>query len=69
VPAYFLGSERDVDLEGFHGDDPVRLMRDQFPDLRQVKMISKAGHMVQLECSSQVNDILQLFLADIQQRM
>ncbi|MFT6274833.1 MAG: pimeloyl-ACP methyl ester carboxylesterase [Halioglobus sp.] len=69
VPAYFLGSERDVDLEGFHGDDPISLMRDQFPGLRLVKMIPKAGHMVQLECSSQVNDILEQFLADIKQRM
>jgi pimeloyl-ACP methyl ester carboxylesterase len=66
VPAYFLGSENDVDLEGFHGDDPISLMRAIFPDLRQVKMIKGAGHMVQLEASGQVNDILLEFLEDIQ---
>lgn len=69
VPAYFLGSDRDVDLEGFHGDDPISLMRDQFPDLRQVKMIPEAGHMVQLECSSQVNEILVKFLIDVRDRL
>ena len=30
VPAWFVGSERDVDLEGFHGDDPLSLMRGDF---------------------------------------
>lgn len=65
VPAYFLGSEMDVDLEGFHGDDPISLMRDQFPDLRRVEMIAKAGHLVQLECSDEVNAVLLEFLGDI----
>ena len=66
MPAYFLGSEHDVDLEGFHGDDPISLMRAIFPDLRQVQMIPGAGHMVQLEASDQVNAILLDFLSDIQ---
>jgi pimeloyl-ACP methyl ester carboxylesterase len=65
VPAYFLGSENDVDLEGFHGDDPIGLMCAIFPDLRQVRMIPGAGHMVQLEASEAVNAILLDFLADI----
>lgn len=68
VPAYFLGSENDVDLEGFHGDDPISLMRAIFPELRQVKMIPGAGHMVQLEASDQVNEILLGFLKDIRER-
>jgi pimeloyl-ACP methyl ester carboxylesterase len=68
VPAYFLGSEHDVDLEGFHGDDPISLMRAIFPDLRQVEMIPGAGHMVQLEASDEVNRILLQFLGDIEQR-
>ena len=68
VPAYFLGSENDVDLEGFHGDDPIGLMRAIFPDLRDVRMIPGAGHMVQLEASSQVNAILLDFLDDIAKR-
>ena len=62
VPAYFIGSEQDVDLEGFHGDDPIGLMRAQFPDLREVEMIANAGHMVQLEKSDEVNALLIKYL-------
>lgn len=65
VPAYFLGSEHDVDLKGFHGDDPISQMRAIFPDLRQVRMIPGAGHMVQLEASAAVNEILLEYLAEI----
>jgi epoxide hydrolase A/B len=65
VPAYFIGSERDVDLEGFHGDDPIGLMRAQFPDLRAVNMIPKAGHMVQLEAPAEVNSLLLSYLQQI----
>lgn len=68
VPAYFLGSEHDVDLEGFHGDDPIGLMRAIFPDLREVRMIPGAGHMVQLEASDAVNAILIDYLQDIARR-
>ena len=69
VPAFFLGSEHDVDLEGFHGDDPISLMRAIFPELREVRMIPGAGHMVQLEASAAVNTILLDYLADIRQRL
>ncbi len=65
VPAYFLGSENDVDLEGFHGDDPISQMRAIFPRLRQVRMIPAAGHMVQLEASEQVNAVLLEYLREI----
>ncbi len=65
VPAYFIGSERDTDLEGFHGDDPIGLMRAQFPDLRRVEMIPEAGHMVQLERSLEVNQLLTEYLEQI----
>jgi pimeloyl-ACP methyl ester carboxylesterase len=68
VPAYFLGSEHDVDLEGFHGDDPISLMRAIFPDLREVRMIKDAGHMVQLEASDEVNALLIDYLRDIEAR-
>jgi pimeloyl-ACP methyl ester carboxylesterase len=67
VPAYFIGSEQDVDLEGFHGDDPIGLMRAQFPNLREVAMISNAGHMVQLEKSDEVNHLLIKYLAMIEE--
>ena len=65
VPAYFIGSEHDVDLEGFHGDDPIGLMRAIFPQLREVRMITGAGHMVQLEASDAVNAVLLEYLGDI----
>ena len=66
VPAWFIGSERDVDLEGFHGDDPIALMRGQFPRLLDVQMIPGAGHMVQLEASDEVNSILLNYLGRIE---
>lgn len=65
VPAYFIGSENDVDLEHFHGDHPIEQMRAQFPDLRQVKMIPEAGHLMQMECAEQTNDIILHYLEDI----
>lgn len=65
VPAYFIGSDEDVDLEGFHGDDPIGLMRAQFPDLRRVEMIPEAGHMVQLEAPEAVNKLMLEYLAHI----
>jgi pimeloyl-ACP methyl ester carboxylesterase len=68
VPAYFLGSENDVDLEGFHGEAPIAQMRAIFPELRQVRMLAGAGHMVQLEASAKVNRVLLDYLADIENR-
>jgi len=65
VPAFFIGSEHDIDLEAFHGDDPLALMRAQFPDLREVVMIPGAGHLVQLEKPSEVNEAMLRFLASL----
>ena len=65
VPAYFLGSENDVDLKGFH--DPISLLRKHFPNLRAVEMVSKAGHLVQLEKSDEVNASLVNFIRDIKE--
>jgi len=63
VPAWFVGSERDVDLEGFHGDDPIGQMRAIFPDLREVTMIPEVGHMIALEASGELNAILLDYLS------
>ena len=63
VPAWFVGSERDVDLEGFHGDDPIGLMRAIFPNLVDVRMLPKVGHMMPLEASDALNAVLLEFLA------
>ena len=65
VPAWFIGSEADVDLEGFHGDDPIGQMRAIFPRLRDVQMIPKAGHMIQLEASKELNVLLVDYLERI----
>jgi len=65
VPAFFIGSEHDIDLEAFHGDDPISLMRAQFPDLREVAMIPEAGHMVQMERPNEVNAHLLRFLQSL----
>ena len=65
VPAYFIGSEEDVDLEGFHGDDPINKMRHNFPRLLEVQMIPEAGHMVQLEASDAVNQLMLDYLEKI----
>lgn len=65
VPAFFIGSEHDIDLEAFHGDDPISLMRAQFPDLREVAMIAEAGHMVQMERPEEVNTHLLRFLQSL----
>ena len=69
VPAYFIGSEQDVDLEGFHGDDPLGQMRAIFPELREVRMIPGAGHMVQLEASDAVNAAMLDYLEDVRTRL
>lgn len=68
VPAYFIGSENDVDLEHFHGDNPMAPMKAHFPDLRDARMIPEAGHLMQLECSDAVNAILIEFMKDIEKR-
>jgi len=65
VPVYFIGSEADVDLEGFHGDDPINAMRHNFPRMVDVRMIPRAGHMAQLEASDEVNRILLEFVSQI----
>lgn len=65
VPAYFIGSENDVDLAHFHGDDPISLMRRQFPNLRKVQMVPQAGHLLPMEQPQQTNIILLEYLQDI----
>jgi len=68
VPAFFIGSEQDIDLELFHGDDPISLMRRQFPDLREVAMIPGAGHLVQMERPLEVNHYLLKFLHSLRRK-
>ena len=49
VPYYFVGSEQDTDLEGWHGPDPLNRLDEHYADLRAVRMIENAGHMMQME--------------------
>lgn len=65
APGFFIGSEQDADLEGFHGDDPIALFRAQFPDTRAVDMVPQAGHTVQMERPAEVNRLLLGYLEDI----
>ena len=65
MPAFFISSERDCDLEGFHGEDPISLFRAQFSDVRRVAMIAGAGHLMQMEKPREVNALLLEFLGVI----
>jgi pimeloyl-ACP methyl ester carboxylesterase len=63
VPAYFLAGQKDVDLAGFSGRDPLPRMRSLVPDLRELVLIPDAGHLVQMERAAEVNAHLLRFLA------
>jgi pimeloyl-ACP methyl ester carboxylesterase len=65
LPAYFLAGEKDVDLAGFSGRDPLARMRSLVPDLRELVLIPGAGHLVQLERPDEVNAHLLTFLSAI----
>jgi pimeloyl-ACP methyl ester carboxylesterase len=62
VPAFFLYGERDCDMEGFSGMDPIEAMRAKVPDLRRVDMVPEVGHLVQLEATTEVNRLLLSYL-------
>lgn len=68
VPFYFLTSENDTDMEAFHGEDPLAQLPSQYEDLRRVKILPKAGHMLQMERAAEVSDTMVEFLADIWKR-
>ena len=65
APFFFIGSEQDVDLEGFHGDDPLGQLRLQYEDVRGVAMLAEAGHMMQMERPAEVNGWILKFLAQL----
>jgi pimeloyl-ACP methyl ester carboxylesterase len=64
-PFFFIGSEQDVDLELFQGDDPLNKMRENFGDLREIAMIKKAGHLVQMERPAEFNAHFVRFLESL----
>lgn len=65
VPTFFLAGERDCDLEGFSGFDPIAMMRNLVPDLRAVELVPEAGHLVQLERTDAVNRLLVSWLSSL----
>lgn len=70
VPYYFLYSEHDPDLEGFHGRDPLSKLGRYHDDVRMVRGISApAGHLMHLEATEQTHRELLACLADIAQHV
>ena len=65
VPAFFIYGERDCDMEGFSGMDPLGTMRSRVPDLREVAMVPDAGHLIQMEKPHDVNALITKFLASL----
>jgi pimeloyl-ACP methyl ester carboxylesterase len=65
VPAFFVYGERDCDLEGFSGPDPIGTMKSLVPDLRGIAGVPEAGHLVQLEKTDEVNALLVGFLRSL----
>ncbi|MEU5991972.1 alpha/beta hydrolase [Spirillospora sp. NPDC047418] len=64
VPFYFIGSEQDVDLEAWHGHDPLNHLGDHYDDLRAVRMIKNAGHMMQMEKPGETTAAMLEFLGE-----
>lgn len=62
APFYFIGSEQDVDLEAWHGDDPLGEIYTHHSDVRRIEMLPKAGHLIQLEKSEDVTKLMVEFL-------
>ncbi|MFN3600400.1 MAG: alpha/beta fold hydrolase [Dietzia sp.] len=66
VPFYFLYSEHDPDLEGFHGRDPLSKLGRHHDDVRMVRAISSpAGHLMHLEATEDTHREILACLADI----
>lgn len=65
VPYYFIGSRQDVDLEAWHGDDPIAAIPQHHADVRRVEILDRGGHMLQLERSDEVTRIMAAFLREI----
>ena len=66
VPYYFLYSEHDPDLEGFHGRDPLSKLGRYHDDVRMVRAItSPAGHLMHMEATEDTHEALLACLADV----
>lgn len=65
VPFYFIGSEHDIDLKLWHGADPLGDIHKVYSEVRAIRMVGKAGHLMHLERSDEIATIFTEFLADI----
>lgn len=65
VPYYFIYSEHDPDLEGFHGREPLKKLGRYHDDVRQVRSVPRAGHLMHLEATTDTHRELLECLADI----
>lgn len=65
VPFYFIYSDHDPDLEGFHGRDPLQKLGRYHDDVRLVRSVDRAGHLMHLEATEQCNKELLHCLDDI----
>lgn len=61
-PFFFIGSEHDVDLEAWHGDDPLGQIPAYHADVRRMEMLKGAGHLIQLERAPEVSRLMVEFL-------
>ncbi len=64
-PFFFIGSENDVDLEAWHGDDPLGAIPRQYSDVRRIEMLPKAGHLIQLERADEVSRLMREFVESL----
>lgn len=64
VPFYFVYSDHDPDLEGFHGPDPLGRLDRFHDDVRMVRSVGRAGHLMHLEATEELNRELLVCLAD-----
>lgn len=65
VPFYFLYSEHDPDLEGFHGRDPLAKLGRYHDDVRMIRSVPRAGHLMHLEATEDTHREILVCLADI----
>lgn len=66
VPYYFLYSEHDPDLEGFHGRAPLTKLDRYHDDVRMVRAITApAGHLMHLEATEDTHRGILACLDDI----
>lgn len=64
-PFFFIGSENDVDLEAWHGADPIGAIGQQYTDVRRIEMLPHAGHMIQLERAADVSRLMVEFVRSL----